>query len=337
MQKPTAAPADDDARMQVHPSAPLPVQGPGVRRSMRVPLGESGYDVFPLAVGGAEFGWNIDIDTSREILDAYVAHGGNIVHTADNYSTGRSEHIIGQWAQARGIRDELVLTTRVGRHPDHPGLGPVNLVRSVEGSLTRLRTDRIDVLYLDGAGASSRLEDVLATVDWLIQTGKVRALGAYGFRAEQLVEARILASAGLPRFTVLDVAYNILRRDEFDGDLKLVAGAQSMAVTPSHPLEHGFLAGRYRSRTMPVRSVRGAQRAESLTKRGVRTLRALDAVAAEAGISLAAVSVAWLLSQRLVVAPIVNADAAPHIHELVQGTGVRLSRAQLSEIARASE
>ncbi|WP_345802102.1 aldo/keto reductase [Microbacterium sp. AZCO] len=321
-----------------HPSAPIPVLGAPLGSSLRVPLGEGGPRIFPLILGAAEFGWNVDLESSHDILDAYAELGGNAVHTADSFSGGRSEHIIGQWLSSRGVRDEVVLGVRVGGHPDNPGLGPVNLVRAVEASLTRLGTDRIDVLYLDAvADGATALEDTLATAEWLIEAGKARALGAMGYTAAQLVEARIFASAGYPRITVLDVPFNILRRHEFDSDLRLVAGAQGMGFTPSHALEHGFLSGRHRTRTRGSLSVRGAQLAASLNRRGTRTLRALDAVGSELGVPDAAVAVAWLLAQKLVTAPIVNAYAPAHVEELVQGVGVRLSRGQLSDIARASE
>src|SRR6478609_2970877 len=89
-----------------HPSAPIPVQGAPLGKSLRVPLGESGSDVFPLILGGAEFGWNVDLESSHDILDAYLELGGNAVHTADSFAGGRSEHIIGQWLSSRGLRDE---------------------------------------------------------------------------------------------------------------------------------------------------------------------------------------------------------------------------------------
>ncbi len=321
-----------------HPSEPIPVQGPSVGEGVRVRLGETGLDVFPLILGAAEFGWNVDLESSHDIIDAFVELGGNALHTADSFSGGRSEHIVGQWLHSRGIRDDIALMVRVGGNPDHPGLGPVNLVRAVESSLTRLRTDRIDVLYLDAtADTTTALEDTLATAEWLVESGKIGSLGAIGYSAAQLVEARIFASAGYPRITVLDVPYNVLRRHEFDDDLRLVAGAQGMAVTPSHALEHGFLAGRHRTRVRGALSVRGAQLAANLNRRGSRTLRALDAVGSELGVPDAAVAVAWLLAQRLVTAPIVNAFAPQHVEELVQGVGVRLNRAQLADIGRASE
>lgn len=304
--------------------------------NIRVPLGDGGAQVFPLMLGAAEFGWNVDLETSHAILDRYVEFGGNAIHTADGFSGGRSEHIIGQWLQTRGFRDGMVLSVRVGSHADNPGLGSTNLVRAVEGSLTRLGTERIDVLYLDATlDRNAQIEDTLATVEWLREAGKVGVVGAFGFAPEQLVEARILASAGYPRVEVLDEPYNLVRREAFEGDLRLVAGAQGLAVTPSHALEHGFLSGRHRNKAHVSRGVRGEQLRSHLNRRGIRILRALDLVAAELDASVAAVSIAWLLSQRSIVAPIINSFAAEQVDELMQGAGVVLSRAHVAELTRA--
>lgn len=321
-----------------HPSSPIPVVGPAVGTLVREKLGETGLEVFPLMLGGAEFGWTVDQDRANVLLDHFVAFGGNAVHTADSFSAGRSEHIIGRWLHTRRLRDDIVLAVRVGDHPDNPGLGSTNLVRAVEASLTRLGTDRIDVLYLDAtAERVGSIEDALATAEWLVEMGKVRHIGSYGFTAEQLIEARILASAGYPRVETLDVPYNLMRRQEFEGDLRLVAGAQGLAVTPSQALEHGFLSGRHRSRQGVAASTRGSQLAGSLNRRGVRVLKALDAIAAELAVPHAAIAIAWLLAQRSVAAPIVNTFSPSQLDELVQGVGVRLTRAHLSELTKATE
>lgn len=321
-----------------HPSAPIPVIGPGVGEGIRVPLGETGLSIFPLMLGAAEFGWSTDQSTSSQILDRFIEFGGNAVHTADGFSGGRSEHIIGQWLRARGIRDRITLSVRIGSHADNPGLGSVNLVRAVEGSLTRLAVDCIDVVYLDATlDTSSVLEDTLATVEWLRDAGKIRSVGAFRFTAERLVEARILASAGYPRIEVVDEPYNLVRRRGFEGDLRLVAGAQNLAVTPSHALEHGFLSGRHRSKSSAVAGVRGEQMKGNLNRRGIRVLRVLDRIAAELSVPVAAVSIAWLLAQRTVVAPIVNAFAPEHVEELMQGAGVSLLRSQVAELTRAGD
>lgn len=329
--------ADVDSAVHAHPSAPIPVTGPGLGEQLRVPIGDSGQDTFPLMLGGAEFGWNIDVGSSQSILDRFVEFGGNAVHTADGYSGGRSEHIIGQWLRSRGLRDRVIVGVRIGSHADNPGLGAVNLVRAVEASLTRLGVDRIDVMYLDAsADESTNLEDTLATADWLRESGKIATVGAFGLTPEQLVEARILAAAGYPRIEVIDEPYNLVRRQPYEGDLRLVAAAQGVALTPSHALEHGFLSGQHRNKRTPS-GVRGEQLRALVNRRGIKILRALDAVASDLHAPIAAISVAWLLAQRTVVAPIVNAFALSHVDELVQGAGISLTRTQVADLTRASD
>lgn len=320
-----------------HPSQPIPTIGPGLGTALREPLGESGLDAFPLLLGGGEFGWTIDQRTSFDVLDRFLEHGGNGLHTADSFSAGRSEHIIGRWMAERGVRDEMIVGVRIGGHPDHPGLGSVSLVRAVESSLERLGADHIDVLYFDASETDSvPLEDSLATADWLVETGKVRVVGAYGLTANQLVEMRILASAGYPRIPVIDVPYNVLRREDFEGDLRLVARAQGIVVTPSHPLEHGFLTGRHRSRAQVAASTRGTQLAERMNRRGTRVLKVMDRVGAQLGAPHAAIAVAWLRAQGDVVAPIANAFDPAHVDELVQGVGVTLTAAHLADLDKAA-
>ena len=129
---------------------------------------------------------------------------------------------------------------------------------------------------------------------------------------------------------------NLIRRQPFEGDLRLVAGAQNLAVTPSHALEHGFLSGRHRNKSMASRGVRGEQLRGHVNRRGIRILRALDQLSEELSVPVAAVSIAWLLAQRSIVAPIVNTFAAEHVDELMQGAGVALSRAHLADLARAA-
>ena len=115
-----------------HPSAPIPFGARPRRRRSASRSARPGLATFPLILGGAEFGWNVDLETSHEILDRYVELGGNAVHTADAFSGGRSEHIIGQWMRSRGLRDDVVLTVRVGgaRRQPRPRLRSTSSARS---------------------------------------------------------------------------------------------------------------------------------------------------------------------------------------------------------------
>lgn len=326
----------DQRATQEHPSAPLPVVDAPLASEIRVPFGETGLNIFPVILGGGEFAWGADDKASQLILDRFADLGGNALHTSDTFASGRSELIIGRWLRRTGVRDRMVLTSRIGGHPDNRGLDSVNLVRAVEASLQRLGVDTLDVLYLDGSDDRTHLEDTLATADWLVEAGKIRALGAASFTPERLVEARILSAAGYPRIDIVAVPHNILRRQDFHTDMRLVTSAQSIAVTPTHPLEHGFLSGVYRTRAQIEMGVRGTQHRAHMNRRGTRVLRVLDGIAEELRTTHAAVALAWLLGQRGITAPIASAFTPRHVDEFVRAAGVHLSRGHLSELEKVS-
>jgi aryl-alcohol dehydrogenase-like predicted oxidoreductase len=301
-------------------------------------LGVSDLAVFPLALGGSVFGWTADGETSVEVLDRYSDLGGNFVDTADSYAGGRSELIIGRWMRERRNRDQVVVATKIGRHADNPGLGSVSIVRAVEASLERLGTDHIDVLTFHDDDQSVPLEDSLATVDWLIESGKVRYLAASNFSAERLIEARILSSTGLPQFIAVHVQHSLMHRADFDGDLRIVTSAQSLAVLPYTALAGGFLTGKYRSKDDVASRTARASRADAyLGRHGHRVLSVLDRIAAEQNVALASVALAWLLAKRNVVAPVASATTPDQVDALMAAAGIRLTRANMLDLDRVSE
>ena len=297
---------------------------------------DGGGRLFILGVGGSAGHASHAVNDFRKICDieAY-APTDNVSELTARVNDDGWDTSFSAWLEGSRLRsDDAVLVFSVGGGDVERAIS-ANLVRAVEGSLTRLGVERIDVLYLDASlDETTNLEDTLATTEWLRDAGKIASVGAFSFAPERLVEARILASAGYPRLDVLDEPYNLVRRTAFEGDLRLVAAAQGLAVTPSHALEHGFLSGQHRSKSA-MSGVRGQQLRSQLNRRGIRVLRALDVIAAELSVPVAAVSIAWLLAQRTVVAPIVNAFATTHVDELMQGAGITLSRAQIAELTRA--
>lgn len=302
----------------------------------RVGLGASGIHVHPLALGASGFGAAIGAAEAEEVLDRFAALGGTLVDTADSFAAGRSERIVGEWMAARGTRDRMRIMTRVGRHPDHLGLGPRALAAAVDASLSRLGAERIDLLCFHGDDPDVPLEESLGAVDALITAGKVRAIGASGFAPERLIEARVLAANGLPRFEVLTTRYNLMERRGFEGASELVAHAQGLAVLPDLALAEGFLAGTVRRRTDLRRDPRGERHARHLNRRGLRVLRVLDEVAAAHGTVPAAVAIAWLLARPTVVAPIVGASRPQQVDALMGAASLILHRSELVELDRAS-
>lgn len=326
------------APLTMHPSAPIQIQGTtgGIGSSIRRTVGETDLEVFPIALGTSVFGWTAQSDASAAILNRYADFGGNFIDTADSYSAGRSEHIIGSWMARRGNRDDMVVATKVGSHPDNPGLGPVSMVRAVEASLQRLQIDHIDLLYFHLDDRSVPLEDSLGTAQWLIESGKVRYLGASNFTAERLVEARILSAAGYPRFEALETHYSLLHRRPFEGDLELVSRGQGLGVMPYFGLENGFLTGKYRSRADLDDSARSVRVARHLNRSGLRVLHALDLVAHEQDAPVAAIALAWLLNRSGVAAPVASASRPEQVDSLVQAAAIRLTRSQVVELERAT-
>jgi aryl-alcohol dehydrogenase-like predicted oxidoreductase len=307
-------------------------------------LGQSDLRVFPLAIGGNIFGWTADSRATDGILDTYVEHGGNFVDTADSYAGGRSEIMIGNWMRDRRNRADIVVGTKVGKGPDHPGVKASSISRSVNASLARLNTDYIDLLYLHIDDADVPFEETLLAVDDLIRAGKVRYFGASDHSANRLIEARVIAAQlGVTPMVALQNHYNLVHRRQFEGDLARVAAQQQLGVMPRFALASGFLSGKYRSKADLGRHDRGVDAARYLNKRGMRVLAALDQIALEQqaagvlGASVASVSLAWLLTKRDVVAPVASASHAEQVLDLVAAATMRLGRHQVAALDRASD
>lgn len=298
-------------------------------------IGMSDLEVFPIALSGNVFGWTADSAESEQVLDAYVAYGGNFVDTADSYAGGRSEIILGNWLRARGCRDDIVLATKVGKSADHPGVSARAITAAVEASLRRLRTDRIDLLYLHIDDPEVPFEETLLAVDELVRAGKVRYFGGSHHTGDRLYEARIAsAQLGVARMIALQNHYNLVFRREYEQGLARVAADLSLGVMPRFALASGFLTGKYRSKS-DLDASRRAEVRQYLTKSGWRVLQALDTVAVEHDAPAATIALAWLLSKPNVVAPVVSASAADQVFDLVAATQVRLTRSQLTALDRA--
>ena len=301
------------------------------------PVGMSDLHVYPLAISGNVFGWTADSGSTDGILDAYSEAGGNFVDTADAYAAGRSEIMIGNWMRDRRNRDNIVVATKVGKSADNPGVSAPAITRAVEASLERLRTDRIDLLYLHVDDESVAFEETLLAVDELIRAGKVRYFGGSDHTGNRLMEARIAsAQLGVAPMVALQNHYNLLHRKEYEGDLAHVAARQGLGVMPRFALAGGFLSGKYRSKADIGKNVRGDEAAKHLNKRGLRILATLDEIAAVHEKSPATIALAWLLSKPLVVAPVASASRPEQIPPLMEAARVQLTRHQVSDLDRVS-
>jgi aryl-alcohol dehydrogenase-like predicted oxidoreductase len=281
------------------------------------------------------FGWS---------LDAYVEAGGNFIDTADAYGrrgtggAGESERIIGRWIAARGNREQLVIATKVGMLPDLEGLSRATIRQGIEGSLQRLGIDTVDLYYAHRDDLGTPLEETLGAFGELIEEGKIRHAAASNYSAERLqVAVRVGASAGMAAYVALQPHYNLLDRDQYEGELQAVCERNGLACMPYFGLARGFLSGKYRRGGEQVDSRRAAGvRASYLNERGFAVLDALDEVAASHRAPVAAVALAWLLAQPTVLAPIASATSPEQLAELVACTELELSADELERLGSQS-
>ncbi|MFD8071567.1 aldo/keto reductase [Streptomyces sp. NPDC059718] len=307
-------------------------------------IGNSDLDVFPLCLGGNVFGWTSDEATSFEVLDAYAEAGGNFVDTADVYSAwvpghtgGESETVIGSWLAKRGRRDDVVVATKVGSHPDFKGLKAATVKAAAEESLRRLGTDRIDLYYTHYDDPATPVEEIVGALDELVREGKVRHVAASNISPERLAASLEFAEReGLTKYVALQQHYNLVEREGYEGPLREVVEAHGLASVPYFGLARGFLTGKYRP-GVTVDSPRAQGAGAYLeSERGPRVLAALDEVAAAHSVEPASVALAWLRTRPTVVAPIASARTPAQLTALLASAPLELTAAELERLTEAS-
>ncbi|SEO56834.1 Predicted oxidoreductase [Actinacidiphila rubida] len=308
-------------------------------------IGNSDLDVSPLSLGGNVFGWTADEAQSFAVLDAFASGGGTFVDTADVYSAwvdgnsgGESETIIGRWLARRGRRDDVVIATKVGGHPEFKGLKADTIKRAAEESLRRLGTDHIDLYYSHFDDPDTPVEEIVTALDSLVREGKVRALGASNISAERLAASLDFAEReGLARYEILQPLYNLVERDHYEGPLADLVAERGLSAAPYSGLASGFLTGKYRPGAASPGSAREGKAASYLAQeRGPKVLAALDEVAADHGVDVATVALAWLAAHPTVVAPIASARTVEQLPALLAVADVHLTPAEVEALTAAA-
>jgi len=216
------------------------------------------------------------------------------------------------------------------------GLTPERIIAGAEGSLTRLRTDYIDLYFAHQDDPETPLEATLEAFTRLVTAGKVRAIGASNYSADRLRQALDVSAAhSLASYTVLQPHYNLVEREKFEGPLQDVCVEQGVAAVPYFGLASGFLTGKYRSAADAAGKPRGAAAMRYLNDRGLRVLDAIDAVAREAHATAAQVALAWVAAQPSVAAPIASATSVDQVNELLGAMRLELSAGQLAALSAA--
>jgi aryl-alcohol dehydrogenase-like predicted oxidoreductase len=277
--------------------------------------------VSDLCLGGNVFGWTADEPTSFALLDRFtdatVSTQAPFVDTAESYGRGASEEILGNWMAERGLRDRMVVATKASRlEKEHP-LSAAEIRTAVEGSLRRLRTDRIDLYYAHYDDGSTPLEETLRAFDDLVQAGEVRYVAASNYSPERLTEALETSERlGLTRYVALQPHYNLMERAAYEDGLRDVVAAHDLGVLPYYALAKGFLTGKYRPGEQ-VDSPRAEGASAYLGERGDRVLAALGEVADAHGVTVAAVALRWLADRPTVVSPIASGRSVEQLADLL--------------------
>ena len=316
------------------------------------PIGSSGIEVAPLALGGNVFDWTADEATSFAILDAFVEAGGTMIDTADVYSSwvpghkgGESESLIGRWLKRTSKRDKVVIATKVGYLDGEivdgefvASLEPDVIARACDASLQRLGIDAIDLYYQHKDSPTVPLADSLGAFELLREAGKIRSTGLSNFTADRVDEAISTArSNGLMPAVALQPWYNMVARERFEGELRDAAIRNGLAVFPFYSLANGFLTGKYRTKADLGKSVRGQRSAELLEGKGRRVLEELDAIAGETRAKLATIALAWTMAQPAITAPIASATSIAQLEELTAALDLILTLEQIARLDAVSE
>jgi aryl-alcohol dehydrogenase-like predicted oxidoreductase len=295
--------------------------------------------VSDLCLGTNILGTRADEPTSFAVLDRFLDGSGAtpaFVDTAESYGKGASEEVIGGWLADRGVRDRVVLATKASPlEKEHP-LSAVEIRTAVEGSLRRLQTDRIDLYYAHYDDETTPLEETLRAFDELVRAGKVRHVAASNYSAKRLEEALATSDRlGVARFAALQTHYNLMERAVFEDDLQDAAERAELGVLPYYGLAKGFLTGKYRPGAQ-VDSHRATAASAYMGERGDRVLTALDEIAAEHGVAMAAVALRWLADRPTVVAPLASARTVEQLADLLPMQDLVLGDAQRRLLDEAS-
>ena len=313
-------------------------------------LGNSGAVVSTYALGTMTFGAEADGDMAHTLLDTYVEAGGNLVDTADVYSSGVSEEMIGSWLAGHPTeRDQIVLATKgrfpMGIGPNDLGTSRRHLRRALDDSLRRLGTDHVDLYQLHSWDPVTPLEETLRFLDDAIRSGRIGYYGFSNFTGWQLTKAVHVARAlGFSPPVTLQPQYSLLVR-EIESEIVPAALDASLGLLPWSPLGGGWLSGKYRRDTDPTGATRlGEDPARGMEawaprNRQERTWRIIDAVAeiaAEIGATSAQVSLAWLEAQPAVTSVILGARSVEQLTENLSAAHVQLGAEHLERLGALS-
>ena len=310
-----------------------------------ITLGRSGLRVSPLCLGsmtfGEDLGWGASVTDSETMIATYLERGGNFIDTANVYTNGHSEKIIGDFFAKKGNRDRVVIGTKFccslfEGDPNGGGAGRKALIQQCEASLRRLQTDYIDIYWLHIWDRTAPIEETLRGLDDLVASGKVRYIGFSNLPAWKVSEAQTIAHfRGWAPIIAVQLEYSLLERTA-EGELFPMAHEMGIGIMPWSPLKHSFLSGKFRRENAgSVDTKRTAMGVPSETDYLV--IDALCAVAEEVGATAAAVALAWVWSRPGVESTLIGARRPDQLQANLAALDLILTDAQMAQLNEVSK
>ncbi len=310
-------------------------------------LGRSGLRVSPFCLGtmtfGNDLGWGSDVPEAEAVLSRYLAAGGNFIDTANSYTRGHSEKIIGDYfAAKKGQRDRVVLATKFffnlfAGDPNGGGAGRKGILAQCEESLRRLQTDYIDLYYLHNWDRFTPVEETMRALDDLVTAGKVRYLGFSDAPAWKVAQAQTIALfRGWAPLIALQVEYSLLERT-VEGELVPMAEELDLGVLPWSPLKMGALSGKYtRANGEKMQGYRGSFVGE-LSDRQLDIIDAAQKVAKELNTDVPTVALAWVQNRPGVASTVLGARTVEHLDANLKALDLQLSPEQVAALDAVSK
>lgn len=312
-----------------------------------VTLGRSGLRVSPFALGAMTFGEDAggagcSPDEAAAIISSYLDHGGNFIDTANFYTNGHSEKILGDYFAAHpNRRDRVILATKFFTNmfpgdPNGGGAGRRSIIAQLEESMRRLRTDHIDLYWLHNWDRHTPINETMRTLDDLVRVGKIRYVGFSNIPAWVTAQAQTRALLqGWTPLVALQIGYSLLNRG-VEAEVAPLALDQGLALVPWSPLQNGFLSGKYRRGAQVHDSARAAF-VGGPTEDEFDVIEAVGEIADQLGTTSAAVALAWLRARPGTVVPILGARRLDHLQTNLAGLDIELAQAQLQRLDAVSD
>lgn len=320
-------------------------------------LGRSGLIVSPLALGTMTFGqdrWGADASSSRKMFDSYRSAGGNFIDTAEIYSAGKSEELVGQFITDSNARDEIVLATKFAfnhtasplagaqvqaGNPNAGGAGAKNIHRALDGSLQRLGTDYIDLYWMHIWDGVTPVEEIMQTLGDLVSAGKIRYFAFSDMPAWLAMKAATISSERrIPGPIAMQVEYSLVARDVESEHIPAALEA-GMGVVPWSPLAGGFLTGKYdRANTGDTGRLSGPNPfgSSKFVERNWEILDVLKVVASECERSVAQVALAWAMARPGINSTIIGASKVSQLEDNIAATDIELSQLHMDRLNEVS-